>query len=67
MYDGAILFVAFLISFTLGILIAWGIETLIKRKKAHRRYLRRLQTENQRLKSVVNLYELELQYKGSKR
>lgn len=66
MYDGAILFIVFLISFMLGILIAWGIETLIKRKKAHRRYLRRLQIENQRLKRVLALYELELQYIGSK-
>lgn len=59
--DGVILFSIFFISCFLGALTVRGIETLIKRKKAHRRYLRRLEIENQRLKRVLNLYELELQ------
>lgn len=58
------LVIAFIICFVAGVLITGSIETLIKRKKARKRYLKRLQTENQRLKQVVNLYKLELQTRG---
>lgn len=56
-----ILFSVFFISAFLGALTVRGIETLIERKKANKRYLRRLETENQRLKRAVVFYELELQ------
>lgn len=59
--DGVILFSVFFISAFLGALLVKGIETLIERKKANKRYLRRLETENQRLKRAVVFYELELQ------
>jgi hypothetical protein len=59
--DGVILFSVFFISAFLGALTVRGIETLIERKKANKRYLRRLETENQRLKRAVVFYELELQ------
>ena len=59
--DGVILFSVFFISAFLGALTVRGIETLIERKKVNRRYLRCLEVENQRLKRVLNLYELELQ------
>lgn len=63
----AILVITFIFSFVLGVLLAGGIETLIKRKKAHKRYLKRLEEENKRLKRVVNLYELELQTREVKK
>lgn len=59
--SGAYLFLAFLICFIAGILIVKGIETLIKRKKAYRRYLKRLEIENKKLKKTVNFLSLELQ------
>lgn len=62
--DGVILFSVFFISCFLGALAVKGIETLVKRKKAHRRYLKRLETENQRLKNTVSFLSLELQTKN---
>ena len=66
MNDAAILFLSFFFCFVLGVFIMWGIETLIKRRKAHKQYLRRLEEENKRLKSTVALYGLELLSKDGK-
>ena len=60
-----IFFILLFISCVLGALTVKGIETLIKKKKAHRRYLKRLESENKKLKQVVNFYWLELQTKGA--
>lgn len=60
-----IFFILLFISCVLGALTVKGIETLIKKKKAHRRYLKRLEAENKKLKQVVNFYWLELQTKGA--
>ena len=62
--SGAYLFLAFLICFIAGVLIVKGIETLIKRKNAHKRYLRHLETENQKLKRTLDFCKLELQTRG---
>lgn len=56
-----IIFITFMISSVVGVLITGIIETLINRKKAYKRKLSQLQTENQRLKKVVNLYKFELE------
>jgi hypothetical protein len=64
MNGGVILFLVFFISFVLGVLIVKGIETLIKRKNAQKRYLRHLETENQKLKRTLNFCKLELQTRG---
>lgn len=59
--NSATLFIVFLICFVLGLFIVKWVETLIKRKKAHKRYLRRLEIENKKLKRTVNFLSLELQ------
>lgn len=60
MNTDTILVIIPLISFVASVLMVGGLEYLIKRYKAHKQYLRGLQVENQRLKRVLNLYELEL-------
>lgn len=62
--NSAVLFIMLFLSCVLGALTVKGIETLIKKKKAHRRYLKRLEAENKKLKRVVNFYWFELQTKG---
>lgn len=61
---GVILFITFLISFVMGVLMIKCIEILVKRKNAHKRYLRHLETENQKLKRTLNFCKLELQTRG---
>jgi hypothetical protein len=60
MNNDIILFFVFFISCFAGALLVRLIETLIKRYKAHKRYLRRIETENQRLKRTVSFMALEL-------
>lgn len=59
--NSAILFIVFLICFVLGLFIVKWVETLIKRKKAYRLYINRLEIENKKLKRTVNFLSLELQ------
>ena len=58
------LFIIFLICFMLGVLLTGYIETLIKRKKAHERYIKQLQTENAYLKRTVAFFKIALETKG---
>ena len=63
MYFGAIMFLAFFVSWLLYCLMVDIIATLIKRKRAKKRYLRRLETENRKLKRAVNFLSFELETK----
>ena len=58
------LFILFLILFVLGVLLLSSIETLIKRKKAQERYIRRLQIENAHLNRTVSFLKIALETKG---
>ena len=62
--DGVILFSIFFISFFIGTLLVKLIETLAKRHKARKRYLRRLETENQKLKRTVSFLVFKLETKN---
>ena len=63
MNTGVILFVVFFILCFTGALLVRLIETLVKRYKARKRYLKHLETENQRLKRTVSFMVLELSKK----
>ena len=60
------LFILFLILFVSGVLLLGSIETLIKRKKAQERYIRRLQIENAHLNRTVSFLKVALETKGGK-
>lgn len=60
---GAILLVMFFVLWVIGALIIDGIEKLIKRKKAHKRYVKHLETEIQTLSKTINFLTIELQTK----
>ena len=59
-----ILFIIFVIFFFLCVLLIGGIETSNERKKAQKRYIKRLELENQRLKRTVTFLKIELETKG---
>ena len=61
---GVILFMIFLIFFFLCVLLIGGIETLNERKKAQKRYIKRLESENQYLKRTVSFLKVALETKG---
>lgn len=63
--SGAYLFLAFLICFIAGVFAVKGIETLVERKKANRRYIKHLETENRELRQKAYFYKLELETKGA--
>lgn len=67
MNTGITLFIIFLICFVLGVLTLGGIETLIKRKKAQERYIKRLQIENAHLNRTVSFLKVALETKGGKK
>jgi hypothetical protein len=58
--SGAYLFLAFLVCFIAGVFAVKGIETLVERKKANRRYIKHLETENQYYRQKAYFYKLEL-------
>lgn len=63
MYTDALVLLIGVISSFVGIFICNSIETLVKRKKTNKRYLKSLEVENQKLKNMVNFLSIELQTK----
>ena len=61
-----IITLTFIICFSLGVLLVSGIDTLIKRKKAHNRYIRRLEIENAHLNRTIAVLRVALESKGGK-
>ena len=60
------LFITFLILFILSIFLIGSVEILIKRKKAQKRYIMRLEKENAYLQRTVSFLKVALETKGGK-
>ena len=53
----------FYLFFCVSAFLYFGIETLVQRKMAQKRYIKNLETENQKLKRTVNFLSFELETK----
>ena len=59
-----IIVLAFVLSFMAGVLIVGAVEWAVKRIKAHRQRVKRLEKENEKLKRANSFLLLELYTKG---
>lgn len=63
MYSGSFFAFTFIVFFVLGVLIVGGTEWVAMRIKAHRRRVKRLEQENEKLKRTNSFLLLEIQTK----